>query len=185
MLSENLKQYIQNKYLKLERKEIPYLRIYEKYLQQNYQFLEGRFNEISDETNGFKYYIDQKSYYFFFNIIELKYYNYQPKLDKSTHFCSSYELEEIFKKEKCKVYIMLNGKKCFIKDIFNKSNSLILGNEKEVLFYVIKDNPPDYKINDPLKIDFPKNISTSKLGKYFYNYFKWDKKKDETCFLEK
>ena len=182
MLSENLKQYIKNKYLKLERKAIPYLSIYENYLDKNYQFLEGRFIEISDETNGFEYYIDQKSYYFFFNIIELKYYNYQPKLDKSTHFCSSYELEEIFKKEKCKVYIMLNGKKCFIKDIFNESNSLILGNEKEVLFYVIKDNPPDYKINDPLKIGFSKNISTSKLGKYFYNYFKWDKKKDEICF---
>ena len=63
MLSENLKQYIKNKYLKLERKAIPYLSIYENYLDKNYQFLEGRFIEISDETNGFEYYIDQKSYY--------------------------------------------------------------------------------------------------------------------------
>ena len=53
MLSENLKQYIKNKYLKLERKAIPYLSIYENYLDKNYQFLEGRFIEISDETNGF------------------------------------------------------------------------------------------------------------------------------------
>ena len=171
-MNDTLLDYIKDKKLELEdNTSIDYLSIYDTYIKDDCwieNVKDGRILKYNENCFMFRY--KQKAFYFFLNV--LKGELVKSKETKSFEFCSSNEIEQIIKKEKCLLYLIKDENKYNIEKIFNDEYSMIKGNEEEIIFDIEDNNPPNFKIKQRIK-DFT-NISD--LSDFFYDFFKWDVK---------
>ena len=167
-----LKEYIQDKKLELEyNTSIDYSSIYDTYYKDECDVenvKDGRILKYHENCFMFRY--QQKTFYFFLNVLKCQLV--KSKETKSFEFCSSNEIEQIIKKEKCLLYLNKDGNKYNIQNIFNDDDSMIKGNEEEIIFEAEDNNPPNFKIKQ--RIQNFTNIS--ELSNFFYDFFKWDNK---------
>ena len=165
-----LKEYIQDKKLELEyNTSIDYSSIYDTYYKDECDVenvKDGRILKYHENCFMFRY--QQKTFYFFLNV--LKGELVKSKETKSFEFCSSNEIEQVIKKEKCLLYLNKDGNKYNIQNIFKYNDSMIKGNEKEIIFEAEDNKPPNFKIKQRIK-NFKK---ISELSNFFYDFFKWD-----------
>ena len=176
-MNDTLLDYIKGKKLELEdNTSIDYSIIYENYFKEKSEvenIKNGRI--LKHNENCFMFRFKNKTFYFFLKV--LKFQLVKPVTLKSFEFCSSNEIEQIIKKEKCLLYLNKDGNKYNIQNIFNDDDSMIKGNEEEIIFDIEDNNPPNFKIKQRIK-DF---TNISELSNFFYDFFKWDNKSNSNC----
>ena len=167
-----LKEHIKDKKLELEdNTSIDYSSIYDNYFKDKFEVENIKYGRILKyNENCFVFRFKNKTFYFFLKVLKFKLV--KPVTLKSFEFCSSNEIEQIIKKEKCLLYLIKDENKYNIEKIFNDKYSMIKGNEEEIIFDIEDNNPPNFKIKQRIK-DFT-NISD--LSDFFYDFFKWDVK---------
>ena len=117
-MNDTLLDYIKDKKLELEdNTSIDYLSIYDTYIKDDCRIenvKDGRILKYHENCFMFRY--KQKAFYFFSNV--LKGELVKSKETKSFEFCSSNEIEQVIKKEKCLVYLNKDINKYNIQNIF-------------------------------------------------------------------
>ena len=167
-MNDTLLDYIKDKKLELEdNTSIDYLSIYDNHFKDKSRVENIKYGRILKyNENCFVFRFKNKTFYFFLKVLKFKLA--KPITIKSFEFCSSNEIEQIIKKEKCLLYLNKDEKNYNIQNIFNENYSIIKGNEEEIIFEVEDNNPLNFKIKQGIK-DF---TNISELSIFFYDFFK-------------